>query len=476
MNRWAIFNRSLMRTQEGATFFVKLHAAAWITQMTKTISSDAVRGHLFRVLGVGFGLAVIIGNTIGSGIFRTPGQIASHLPNVWLFLSVWVIGGMYALLGAVQIAELGTMLPRSGGQYVFARHALGEYAGFISGWSDWISTCGSTAAVAIVIGEFSGVLFPVFLGWEIPLGITVTVLFAALQWRGIAWGSSSQNITSSLKALAFVALIVACFIFGKGTTGSTEILPVPAGFALIGAFVISLQAVIFTYDGWTGVVYFSEEVEQPGKNIPRSLFIGIISIIAIYLLVNVALLYVLPISKIAGQDFAVGLAANEIFGKHGDTVFRSLTIVSMLSALNAYHLMASRVLFAMSRDGLFTARGAAVNKGGTPAFALLVSVIVAVLFIVFGQTFERVLAVLAFFFVANYTLSFISVFVLRYREPEKDRPYRAWGYPWTTAAALLGSILFLAGAILSDTRISIYALLLLALSYPMFRFLKSLRQ
>jgi APA family basic amino acid/polyamine antiporter len=444
--------------------------------MPKPALNAERRGRLLRVLGVGFGLAVIIGNTIGSGIFRTPGQIASHLPNAWLYLSVWVIGGMYALLGAVQIAELGTMIPRSGGQYVFARHALGEYAGFIVGWSDWISTCGSTAAVAIVIGEFSGALFPIFRGAEIPLGVTITVLFAALQWRGIAWGSSSQNITSFIKALAFVALIVACFIFGKGSGGSTSIMPVPAGFALVGAFVISLQAVIFTYDGWTGVVYFSEEVEQPGKNIPRSLFVGILSIIAIYLLVNIALLYVLPIAKIAGQDFAVGVAANEIFGRHGDTVFRSLTILSMLSAVNAYHLMATRVLFAMSRDGLFTAKASGVNKGGTPVFALFVSVMVAVLFIVFGQTFERVLAVLAFFFVANYTLSFISVFVLRRREPNKERPYRAWGYPWTTAVALTGSVLFLVGAIASDTRVSIYALLLLAVSYPVFRFLKRVRK
>jgi APA family basic amino acid/polyamine antiporter len=444
--------------------------------MPKPALNAERRGRLLRVLGVGFGLAVIIGNTIGSGIFRTPGQIASHLPNAWLYLSVWVIGGMYALLGAVQIAELGTMIPRSGGQYVFARHALGEYAGFIVGWSDWISTCGSTAAVAIVIGEFSGALFPIFRGAEIPLGVTITILFAALQWRGIAWGSSSQNITSFIKALAFVALIVACFIFGKGTAGSTSIMPVPAGFALVGAFVISLQAVIFTYDGWTGVVYFSEEVEQPGKNIPRSLFVGILSIIAIYLLVNIALLYVLPIAKIAGQDFAVGVAANEIFGRHGDTVFRSLTILSMLSAVNAYHLMATRVLFAMSRDGLFTAKASGVNKGGTPVFALFVSVMVAVLFIVFGQTFERVLAVLAFFFVANYTLSFISVFVLRRREPNKERPYRAWGYPWTTAVALTGSVLFLVGAIASDTRVSIYALLLLAVSYPVFRFLKRVRK
>ena len=443
--------------------------------MTNTISPDAVRGHLLRVLGVGFGLAVIIGNTIGSGIFRTQGQIAAQLPNVWLFLSVWVIGGMYALLGAVQVAELGTMIPRSGGQYVFARHALGEYAGFIVGWSDWISTCGSTAAVAIVIGEFSGALFPVLRGAEIPLGVTIAVLFGALQWRGIAWGSSSQNITSAIKALAFIALIIACFVFGKGTTSATAPMPLPTGFALVAAFVISLQAVIFTYDGWTGVVYFSEEVEHPGKNIPRSLFAGILSIIVIYLLVNIALLYVLPLAKIKDQDFAIGVAANEIFGKHGDAVFRSLTIISMLSAVNAYHLMATRVLFAMGSDGLFMKRATAVNKGGTPAFALFVSVMVTVLFIVFGQTFERVLAVLAFFFVVNYMLSFISVFVLRRREPDKERPYRAWGYPWTTAAVLLGSILFLAGAIRSDTRMSIYALLLLAVSYPVFRLLKLVR-
>ena len=146
----------------------------------------------------------------------------------------------------------------------------------------------------------------------------------------------------------------------------------------------------------------------------------------------------------------------------------------MLSAINAYHLMATRVLFAMSRDGLFAKKAAHVNEGGTPTVALFVSAAVAVLFIVFGQTFEKVITVLAFFFVANYTLSFISVFVLRPREPEKERPYRAWGYPWTTALALLGSILFLVGAIASDTRNSVYALLLLAASYPVFRVVKLL--
>ena len=434
------------------------------------------KGHLLKILGVGFGLAVIIGNTIGAGIFRTPGTIAQQLPNAWLFLGVWLVGGLYALLGANSLAELGTMLPRSGGQYVFTRYALGEYAGFIVGWSDWISTCGTTAAVSLVVGEFAGVLFPSFGGNVVPItAATVAIVFALLQWRGMVLGSATQNVTSLLKAVAFLILISAAFVLGGQATVQPAA-PTPVGLALVGAIMISLQAIIYTYDGWSGVIYFSEEVTNPGRDIPRSLIGGVLSIIAIYLLVNLALLYVLPISRIAGSDFAAGLAAQEIFGRHGDTVFRVLTIVSMLSAINACHLMATRVLFAMSRDGLFINRVATVNPGGTPALALLLSAVVAILFIVFGRTFEKVITALAFFFVANYVLSFISVFVLRKREPNRERPYRAWGYPWTTGLALVGSVLFFAGAIASDivseTMASIYALLLLAVSYPVFWLIK----
>src|SRR5215212_5483961 len=156
------------------------------------------QGHLLRILGVGFGLAVIIGNTIGAGIFRAPGTIAAQLPSITPFLLVWLVGGLYALLGAISLAELGTMIPRSGGQYVFARYALGEYAGFIVGWSDWISSCGSTAAVALVVGTFTGVLFPALSGQAVVIASTIAILFAVLQWRGILWGSRIQNLTSFL--------------------------------------------------------------------------------------------------------------------------------------------------------------------------------------------------------------------------------------------------------------------------------------
>src|SRR5689334_8085246 len=265
-------------------------------------------GHLLRVLGVGFGVAVIIGNTIGAGIFRAPGTIAEQLPATVPFLLVWFAGGLYALLGAISLAELGTMLPRSGGQYVFSRYALGEYAGFIVGWSDWISSCGSTAAVSLLIGTFTGALFPALNGHSKTVAAAVAVSFAFLQWHGIVWGSNVQNLTSLLKALAFLALIVAAFWLGGGgalTTTQSHSTPIT-----LAAIIISLQAAIYTYDGWSGVIYFSEEVKDSSRNIPRALFSGVLTIMAIYLLVNIGLLYVLPMSRMVGKDFVAGEAAN----------------------------------------------------------------------------------------------------------------------------------------------------------------------
>jgi len=272
----------------------------------------------------------------------------------------------YALLGAAQIAELGAMIPRSGGQYVFSRYALGEYAGFLVGWSDWISTCGTTAAVSIVAAEFAAVLSPRLEERRPALAIAVAVAFALIQWRGVRWGSVVQNATSAIKAIAFMALAAGAFLLGSQTGNTNAGGPsLPTGLALLTALVLSLQAVIYTYDGWTGAVYFSEEVDDPGRNVPRALFGGVVSITAIYLLMNLSLLYVLPVQAIAGQPFAAGALAEAAFGRYGSTIFTIVVILSMLSAINAYHLMASRVLFAMSRDGLFSKGAASVNAGGT---------------------------------------------------------------------------------------------------------------
>ena len=381
---------------------------------------------------------------------------------------MWVVGGLYALLGAVSVAELGTMIPRSGGFYVFARRALGEYPGFVVGWSDWLSTCGTIAAVALVIGEYSGALIPALGGRAALVAVSVAVAFALLQWAGVRWGSRAQSLTSLVKTLAFVVLIAAFFVFGgQGSNGedASASLQVPAGLAFWTALVLALQSIIYTYDGWYSTVYFGEEVRDPGRSVPRAMIGSVLLVIGIYLLLNVALLYVLPLSKLAGDKLAIGGAAEVIFGARGGLIISALATVSMLAAVNGSTLAAPRVLYAMSRDELFWRRASDVNRGGTPTVALALSTAMAVVLIVFSGTFARLLAALAFIFVINYAVTFVSVFVLRRREPQTPRPYRAWGYPWTTGIALAGSVAFLLGAVMSDTANSLFALLLLAASY-----------
>ncbi len=433
---------------------------------------ELTSGSLLRVLGVGFGLAVTIGGTIGMGILRTPGDVAKQLPTPTLFIGVWLLGGVYALLGTISVAELGAMIPRSGGWYVFVHRALGNYPGFVVGWSDWLSTCGTLAVIAIVVGEYAAVLIPSLAGRDKSIALVVVLSFAALQWRGIRWGSFTQNLTSLLKTIIFAAIAIAAFTFA-GTSGAGTPLHTSHGFALFTALIIALQGVLYTYDGWYGVIYFGEEVRNPARDVVRSMFGGVLMVIAIYLVVNLAYVYVLPMSQLAGENFAAGAIAQKIFGAYGDKTIRVLAILSLLSTINAYTLTAPRILYAMSCDELFARRANRVNRGGTPTVTLLISTTVAVLFIVSAK-FSAILAALAFFFVANYAMAYISLIVLRRREPDLPRPYRVWGYPWTTLIVLLGAITFLVGAVISDKKHSLWALLILAASYPLYLIVKVL--
>lgn len=441
-----------------------------MTPSTVPPSAAVRKGALLRVLGVGFGLAVTVGNTIGTGILRMPGEVAAQLPDAWLFMFIWVAGGVFALVASFSLAELGTMVPRSGGHYVFAHHAFGNYPGFVIGWCDWFGNCGSTAAVALVIGEYFGLIFPALAGRGILISVTVVLFFAGLQWRGIKVGSRVQQLSTLLKGAAFLAFIGAAFLLAGRVSDPvtpSSVSVIPSGSALAVAIVLALQAVIFTYDGWAGIVYFSEETTDPSRDIPRSLFGGVLCIMAIYVLLNAALLYVSPVTEIAGDKLAMGTAALRIFGPHGDTLIQVITIISMMAAVNAYQLMTCRIPYSMSVDGLFPRFAARVNTGGTPDISLLLSTGIALAFVLSGGL-ERVIAVLAFFFVVNYVFDLAAVFYLRRRDPDASRPYRAWGYPWTTGLALFAYTAFLLGACFTDTRNSLYALALLAASYPAF--------
>ena len=426
-----------------------------------------------------FGIAAAIGNAIAAGIVRTPGDIAQALPNPFLFTGVWVVGGLYALFGASSLAELCAAIPRSGGQYNFSRRAIGEYAGFVVGWSDWLSTCGTAAAVGIVIAEYSGHLVPILSGHVKLIAVVIIAGFAVLQWSGIRSGSGAQLITAAVKTGAFVILVASCFLF-SATQGPPSAAtakaqpPMPSGWLLTVAIFLALQAVVYTIDGWQGVIYFGEEIRDPGREVPRAIFASVFSIMGLYLLLNIAVLHVLPMNEIAGNDFALGSVAARIFGPYGDTIIRSIMVISMLSCINANQLFCTRTLYAMSADGLFFRRVARVNPGGTPTLALLLSSIVGILFVL--GTFERVIAMLSFFFVANYTLSYTSLFLLRHKEPEMPRPYRAWGYPWTTGIALTASVAFLVGSIATDRENAPLAAVILVLSYPVFRAIKWARE
>ncbi len=364
------------------------------------------------------------------------------------------------------------MIPRSGGWYVFIHRAMGNYPGFVIGYSDWLSTCGTLAVLSMVVAEYSAVLVPRLSGREKGVALAIVLLFAGLQWRGIRWGSFVQNLTSAIKTLIFVALAIAAFTFaGKAAPGAP--VTTPQGFAMFGALIIALQGVLYTYDGWYGVIYFGEEVKNPKRDVLRSMIGGTLLVIAIYFVVNLAYVYVLPMSKLAGEPLAAGAVAREIFGRYGDPTVRLLAIVSILSTVNAYTLTGPRVLYAMSCDQLFHHRATHVNRGGTPTVTLVISTLCAILFILSAK-FSAILAALAFFFVANYTMGYLSVIILRYREPNLPRPHRAWGYPWTTLLVLFGSIAFLIGAIIGDRQNSLFALAILAASVPLYLIVKFL--
>jgi basic amino acid/polyamine antiporter, APA family len=430
-------------------------------------SESGSGGQLLRIVGVGFGLAVTVGSTIGGGILRTPGEIAGHLPSPGLILAIWVAGGLYALLGANAMAELATMTPRSGGQYVFAQRALGPYAGFLTGWSDWLGSCGSTAAVAIIIGEYLGTFVPALEPHPAWGACAIVLLFALLQWRGMREGSRVQQVTTALKALAFLALVAACFSVPRPVPDALGPPLLPSGLAFGVAVLLSLQAVIYTYDGYYSAIYFSGENRNPGRDLPRSIFGGVWLVIGLYLLVNAAFLYVLPLRELAAEPLAAGAAARRVFGERGDAVIRALAIAALLSSVNANLMSASRTLYGLGRDRLFSSVVTRVNRGGTPTTSLLVGTAAALLFAATGA-FGVVLALMAFFFVATYTMSFLSLFVLRLREPAARRPYRARGHPWTTGLALVGSLAFLVSAVMADTQQSGYAALILLSSIPLY--------
>jgi basic amino acid/polyamine antiporter, APA family len=420
-------------------------------------SATASPRGLRRVLGLGFGLAVIVGSTLGIGILRTPGLVAGQLPAPWAVLLVWVVGGLYTVIGAVCFAELGTMLPKEGGYYVYARHAFGDTVGFAVGWTDWLSYCAVLGYVSIGFADFVRVLLP---SWSPPVtvvAVTVLVALVALQLAGVEVSSRFQQAATAVKFLAFMILVIAAFAIHGFSMAAGSTTPTASAAGLVFA----LQAVVITYGGWQSALYFSEEDRSPEANIPRSMIGAVAAVIVVYLLVNLALLSLLPLGDLARSTLPAADAAGVLAGPSGHLIITALSLISLPPMLNAIIMIGTRILFAMGRDGLLWQKTAVIGAGGTPTTAMLVTTAVAVVGIVSG-TFQRLVAITAFFLLMNYAICCVALMVLRRREPERARPFRAWGYPWSAGIVLAGAVAMVIGTLVGDTVNGVWAVALLA--------------
>ncbi len=440
----------------------------------KNSKTPTAKRELKKILGSAFGIAVMVGGIIGAGILHNPGTVAAMLQDKWLIIFAWTLGGIYVLLAVNSLAELATMLPKAGGAFNYIKRAFGDYAGFIAGWFDYIINAIAPAFFVIAISEYLTLLLPGLNGYETIIAVTLLVLFTVLHLAGLKSGSLVQQVTSFIKVAAFVILIICCFLFG-GNDKPPEINAAPEQSLLLTglffAFIRSLQLIMGTYDGWASPVFFAEENINPGKSIPRSLFGGALIVMVVYVLINIALLYVLPVSVIAGSKLAVADAAEVIFGKMGYTILTLIAIFSLLSILNAIIMICSRILFGLSREGFFIEKGTLVNKGGTPYVGLIITSAIGIVLVI-ASSFEQLFALGAFMTMMVSTLMFCSVIKLRKSEPDLPRPYKAWGYPWTILIMILISVGLFVSYAFADTSNFVIIIILIALSWPAFRFIK----
>ncbi len=430
------------------------------------------KNQLLKLLGIGFGIAVTVGGTIGTGILRKPGPIAAVIGDPVMIMLVWVAVSIYAFLGVLCAIELGVSMPEAGSWYVYARRAFGKFFGFFTGISNWLGTVSALAFGAYTVSEYMVLLAPAMEPYIRLLAIGLLVILILFHLTGTRSAGKSQEIMSFLKALGLMAFVLVCFTFGgnvdyEALALTAEKVERPALFLGV---ITALQAIFYTFDGWHTASYFSEENVDPVKSLPRSMIYGILVIIAIYLLVNAAILYVIPVDILAGSKLAASDAIRYIFGDGSARVVTFFLMISILGLMNAQVMFSPRVIFSMSRDGLFPRFAQRVNASGVPSLGMAFTVSLSVLLILMGKEVAGILSDIAvFFFVISYISGFSSLIRLRRTEPELARPFKVPGYPFVPYLLVVCSVLFLIGAVIQDQRSSVFALVFIGISYPLYR-------
>jgi APA family basic amino acid/polyamine antiporter len=421
-----------------------------------------------RVLSSGFTLAAVIGGTIGLGILRTPGEVATVVTDPLIFVSLWVVGGLFSLLCAFVLAELIGMTPRSGGTYALVRHAYGPFPGFVIGWVDWLCFVGDIALKAVVVTEFAAMLYPAVRLWQTSLAIIVSSVFAVLQLRGIALGAKIQQVAAAALALIVIGLTLALVFAESAMSSSTASVP-PAATGLAGWSLV-FASIFYTYDGWDYPAYFGGEIKGGGGAVARSIIKGVVVLGLLYVFLVAALAWKVPLASLAGKELALASALEMVISPLAATVVLVVAIIILLAHQNLMYMSTPRILQALAVDGLAVRRAGKISKGGNPMFAVLLSWGFSVFLIMIGG-FEFLLHLLMFFVLFITVVLIAGVLILRSRRPDAERPYRAWGHPWSTYTCLIGCILLSLFEAVAQIETGVYAAIFVALSWPVYRYL-----
>ena len=393
---------------------------------------------------------------IGSSIFLTAKDIAGPLPQPILFLGVWVLGGIISLFGCVAFAELGSMFPDSGGQYIYLREAYGDLPAFLYGWMLFsVANGGSIAALAVASAAYMGQVVPVISQEHVvvsALGITLTrthlvglLLIAVLTYVnvvGLRWGALMQNVSTWTKFAAMATFVVLGFAIGKGhwanfsSHGASLTMGLSPG-QFISAMGIGLIAVFWAYDGWVYITWVAGEVKEPRRNVPLAMVLGIVVVGVIYMAMNLTYVYAMPLSEIAQHETIAHAAATVLFSPRAAIWLSATIAISCFSAAATCTLSGARVYLAMAQDGVFFKRMAVIHpKWRTPAFSLIGQGAWAAILTLSGR-YDQLYTYVIFGMVLSYTLTVIALFILRWKRPNLPRPYRCAGYPWLPAIYVL---------------------------------------
>nr|WP_166176116.1 amino acid permease [Altererythrobacter segetis] len=383
---------------------------------------------LLRVLGLAFGIAVVVGGAVGQGIMRTPGIVASAVPDPTLILLLWALGGGLALVDGLVVMELGAALPCSGGPYAFARRAFGNLSGIMLGWADWLQGMFSAAFMAVVFGEY---LQRLGVATQWPRGLLSALLLLmlwAIHIGGTKVGAASQLLGTALKGLGLVVL--AALLFSGPTAAAApagEITGLPPALGL-AAIAIAIRSVFMTYAGWNATIYFCEEMRDPTRHVVRATFIGILLVTALYVLMNAAMLHVLSPAEMAASNLPAADALARVLGGRSDTVVTLLALLSVGAIANLTIMQFTRTAYGVARDGALPLALTRVSANGTPRLALTTTAMAALLLAVAGG-YEALLAMAAPVNMLINLVVDIAAIRLRLSEPDLPRPFRMPLYP-----------------------------------------------